>query len=452
VKQLKLASSSIRGVVGGGLTPELVSDFACAFGTWLDGREVVLARDTRRSSPMFAAAALSGLISTGCDAASAGICPTPVAQYLVRKRKAGGALVITGSHNDSDWNALKFINSDGALLNPIQGEEVLDIYHLGEYTKAAWNRLGKERFVDGYVEPYLTDILGGLDLIAIRKARFRVAVDVGNGTAGTVIRDLLGFLECEPVVINEERTGEFAHSPSPRPANMRQLASLLSHLEVHAGFAINSDADSVGLVTEKGETLSEECTFPMVADHLLAGKNGTTITNLSTSMMIEKVVEEHGGRLLRTKIGEGNVLFAAVNEDALLAGEGSGGVAYMPVVRAFDAFHSLARILEAMAKTGKSMTELRARLPEFVMRKGVIPASPDRVYYALEEIRQRYREEDTDLTDGVRIQWNGQWLHVRASNTEPVIRIIAEGEDEDTVNRLFSDTVLSVKSVVHGKS
>ncbi|MFH2002378.1 MAG: hypothetical protein ABIK28_22085 [Planctomycetota bacterium] len=177
MKQLKLASSSIRGVVGNGLTPELVTDFACAFGTWLDEREVVLARDTRRSSPMFAAAALSGLLSTGCSVANAGICPTPVAQHLVRKRGCGGALVVTGSHNDAEWNALKFINADGSLLNPIQGEEVLDIYHLGEFTKASWDRLGKEVEFNGFTESYITETVGRLDLELIRKAGFRVAVE-----------------------------------------------------------------------------------------------------------------------------------------------------------------------------------------------------------------------------------------------------------------------------------
>lgn len=453
LKQLKIASSSIRGVVGGGLTPELVADFACAFGTWLDGKEVVLARDPRRSSPMFNSAALSGLISTGCDVANAGVCPTPVAQYLVKRNNAGGALVVTGSHNDSRWNALKFINADGALLNPIQGEEVLDLYHLGEFTKAPWDRLGKERRLEGYVQPYLEDTVGKLDLEAIRKAAFRVVVDVGNGTAGTLMREYLEFLGCKPVLLNDKMKGIFAHDPSPKPANMHQIASLLEHIEADVGFIINTDADSVGVVTEKGEPLSEECTFPLVADHVL-GRNGeaVTITNLSTSMMIEKVVEARGGRLMRTKIGEGNVLFLAKNENALLAGEGSGGVAYLPIVQAFDAFLSMGLILESMAQTKSSMSELRAKLPKFYMKKGSIPVSADRVYYALEEIRQRYREEEVDLTDGVRVQRSGLWVHVRASNTEPILRVIAEGKGEGEVERLFTETMARVNTVVHGKS
>lgn len=452
MKQLKIGTSWIRGVVGGGLTPELLTDFACAFGTYLGGGEVVLARDTRRSSPMFSAAALSGLISTGCDVANAGVCPTPVAQYLVSKRSARGGIVVSGSHNDSDWNALKFINAEGALLNPIQGEEVLDLYHLGEYAKASWDKLGRETPITDFVETYLSDVVGKLDLDAIRKANFSVVVDLANGTAGTVIKEFLTLLGCRFILINEETKGDFAHNPEPKPANMLQLASLLKHLDAHVGFAVNTDVDRVGVVTEKGMALSEECTFPLVADHVLRGGDGVVVTNLCTSSMIEKVVNSRGGRLIRTKIGEGNVLFGAVNENALLAGEGSGGMAYMPLVRAYDGFLVMALILESMAKSGRSITELREKLPVFFMKKGVIPSSSNRVYYALEEFRRLFRREDVDLTDGIRVQWPNKWLHVRASNTEPILRVIAEGEVEEEVERLFTDAITRVNTVVHGKS
>jgi phosphomannomutase len=452
VKQLKISSSWIRGVVGSGVTPELMTDFACAFGTFVDGREVVLARDTRRSSPMFAAAALSGLLSTACPVANAGICPTPVAQWLVRRRRAGGAVVVSGSHNDSRWNALKFINEDGALLNPVQGEEVLDLYHAREFTKASWQAVGRETPIAGYGEAYLADTVGKLDLAAIRKAAFRVVIDLGNGACGSVINEFCAMLGCRPVLINEETTGDFARDPAPTPANMRQLASLLRHVSADVGFAVNTDVDRVGVVTEKGIALSEEYTLPLVADHVLRGTRAAVATNLSTSQMIERVVASHQGRLIRTKIGEGNVIASAINEGALLAGEGSGGVAYLPIVHGFDGLLVMALILEAMARSGRRLSELAGALPSFVMKKGVIPCSPDRVYGALEEIRKLYRTESVDLADGVRVTWPGQWLHVRASTTEPLLRVIAEGEDAIAVERLFADTVARVTTVVHGKS
>ncbi len=452
MKQLKIASSSVRGVTGIGLTPELVTDFACAFGTWVEGCDVVLARDTRRSSPMFEAAALSGLISTGCDVKNAGVCPTPVAQHLVRRFETDGAIVVTGSHNSSEWNALKFVNRDGALLNRIQGEEVLDLYHLGEFTKASWDRLGKEIPTSDYAAQYFDETVDKVDTAAIREAGFRVVVDLANGTAGTIIHDFLSLLGCKPVLINEEREGNFAHYPGPTIRNMAQLASLLKHIKADVGFAINTDADAVGVVTEKGEALSEECTFPLIADHLLTKKKALVVTNLSTSMMIDNIVEKHGGSLIRTKIGEGNVIFRAINENAYLAGEGSGGVACLPVACAFDAFMSMAFILEAMAKRGKKPSELRAGLPSFTMLKGEIAASSSRVYHALEETRTLFRNENVDLKDGVRVQWPNLWLHVRSSNTEPVLRVFVEGEDEDKAKRLFYDMVQRLTVVVDGKS
>jgi phosphomannomutase len=452
VKQFKIGNSWIRGVVGGGLTAELVTDFACAYGTYVGGREVVLVRDTRASSPMFGAAVLAGLLSTGCNVANAGVCPTPVAQYLVRRRRAGGGIAVTGSHNAAGWNALKFIDEDGALLNAIRGEEVLDLYHLGEYTKASWDRLGKEEEIAGYVGPYLAETVGKLDVDLIRKARLRVAVDTVNGTAGGVIREFLRFLGCTPILINEEMASDFAHDTAPSVRNMRQLVSLLRHIDVDVGFAVNTDVDRVGIVTEKGEALSEEYTFPLVADHVISSRGASVVTNLSTSMMVERVVERHGGRLVRTKIGEGYVIFRAINEDAILAGEGSGGVAYMPVSRAFDGFLTMALVLEAMARSGHRVSELAARLPTFVMKKGEIPCSPDRVYSVLEEFRGSYLHEQIDLADGVRVAWPDQWVHVRASNTEPILRVIAEGEDPERVERLFADTLFRVNTVVHGKS
>ena len=223
MKQLKIGSSWIRGVVGNGLTPELVTDFASAFGTYVDGREVVLARDTRRSSPMFQAAALSGLMAAGCDVANAGTCPTPVAQYLVRSRRAGGGLVISGSHNDSSWNALKFINAEGALLNPLQGEDIFNIFHAGAYTTVEWDSLGKETSVVGDVGTHLAATVARLDVAAIKKANFRVVFDLGNGSGGSVTESFCSLLGCRPVFINDETTGDFARDPAPTPANMRRV-------------------------------------------------------------------------------------------------------------------------------------------------------------------------------------------------------------------------------------
>ncbi len=452
MKQLKIGSSWIRGVVGNGLTPELVTDFACAFGTYVDGGEVVLGYDSRRSSPLFAAAVTAGLLSTGTSVANAGLCATPIVQYLVRKLRARGGIVVSGSHNDSAWNALKFINARGALFNPTEGEELLDLYHAAAFKKARWNELGRERTVTGFVERYLEDTIGRLDLASLRSCNFRVAVDAGNGTAGPVVRPLFELLGCKVVLINEELDGVFARGPAPSRENMKQLAALMRHIEADVGFAVNSDVDRVGIVTESGEALSEEYTFPLVAQHVLREPGQIVVSTFSTSRMIDAVAGGRKARVVRTKIGEGNVVARCLNENAVLGGEGSGGVAYLPVVRGFDGFVTMALLLEAMAQSGKTIGELSAQLPSYTMKKGVVPSPPDRVYYALEEVRRLYRGENVVLADGVLVSWPDRWLHVRASTTEPLLRVIVEGEDAQEVERLFEDTVSLVNAVVHGKS
>ncbi len=453
MKQLKIGNSWVRGVVGNGLSTGLVTDFACAFGTHAgSGKRIVLARDTRSSSPMFSRAAAAGLLSAGIDVLNAGICPTPVAQYLVQKQKAAGAIVVTGSHNDASWNALKFINADGALFNPIEGEEMLDLYHLGEYTKAVWNEVGAEKPLETYHQEYLADTLAKLDVESIREADFKLIFDVANGTAGAFIHDFCRLLDCEYILINEETTGDFAHSPAPTPSNMYQLTSLLKNVDADAGFALNTDADRVGIVTENGTAKSEEYTFPLVANHILRKEPGTVVTNLSTSRMIEHVVKSHKSSLVRTKIGEGNIVFRAMNENAIVGGEGSGGVVYMPVSRSFDGFVTIALILEAMAQRAMKLSALCNELPRLHMRKGTIPCSPDRTYYALEEIRDLYRKDTLDLSDGVRVEKPDIWLHVRSSNTEPLLRVIVEGTGEAAVEDCFTDTMSRVNTIVHGKS
>lgn len=452
MRQLKIGNSWIRGIVGDGLTPELVTDFSCAFGTYAGGGEIVLARDTRRSSPMFEAAVLSGLMSTGCSVANAGICPTPVAQYLVRKRKAAGGIVVTGSHNDNQWNALKFIDADGALFNAIRGEEVLDLFHLGEFNKAGWDELGRETAITDFVRDYLNDTFGTLDLEAIRKENFKVIIDLGNGAGGVLIQDFCKLLNCEVILINDETTGEFIRKPAPSPANMVQLSCLLRNLTADIGFALNTDVDRVGIVTEAGQALSEEYTFCLVADHILKQNQGMVVTNYSTSMMIEHIVQQRGGTLIRTKIGEGNILFRAINENAMLGGEGSGGVAYLPINRAFDGFLTMAFILESMALNRKPISALIEDMPAFTMEKGQIACASDRVYNVLEELREQHLNDDVDLTDGLRVVWDDMWLHVRASNTEPLIRVIVEGKDAAKTKRFFSDTMAKVNTIVHGKA
>ena len=346
----------------------------------------------------------------------------------------------------------QFINSRGALFNPTEGEELLDLYHAAAFKKVSWNRLGRERKLKDFLEDYIFSVVGALEVEAIRRCNFKVVLDAANGTAAKVVGPLFDFLGCKVILINEELDGDFAHPPAPSKENMKQLAAVVRNVKVDIGFAVNTDVDRVGIVTGKGTILSEEYTFPLVAAHVLKQQGEVVVTNFSTSRMIDHVAKERKARVIRTKIGEGNVVSRCIYENALLGGEGSGGVAYMPLVKGFDGFLTMALILEAMAHSGKTVEELVGLLPNYAMRKGVVSSPPEKVYHALEEVRRRYAEESPVLADGVLVSWADMWLHVRASSTEPLLRVIVEGENPQKVDRLFEDTLGLVNSTVYGKS
>ncbi len=441
MRQLKIGTSSVRGIVGEALTPELIVDFACAFGTFCDGGTVVLGRDTRQSSTMLRAAALSSLLSTGCRVIDVGICPTPLVSFAIRELGAAGGLSITGSHNDSRWNALKFLGADGALLNAVTTEELLDIYHAAEFTRAPWTELQAWTAMPELVEGYLAHLLAALDVERIRAGHFRVALDFCNGTCAPVATRLLAALGCTLIPLNDERTHLFAHEPAPTTDNMRQLAALLRHLDADLGAAINIDGDRIGFVTADGMPLSEEHTFPLVADHCLSRRPGPVVTNLSTSLMIDEVARCYGQPVIRTQIGEGHVIDRGLTERATVAGEGSGGVALLPDSTAFDGLLALGTLLEAMATTGETLAALADRLPQFYMRKGTLACPPDLVYAVLEDFSKRFAGATVDRTEGLHAAWDDGWLHLRASNTEPLLRIVVEAKDAARADELFDEAM-----------
>jgi len=450
MRQLKIGTSSVRGVVGETITPELIVDFACAFGTYCDGGTVVIGRDTRQSSTMLRAAVLSSLLSTGCHVIDLGVTPTPIISFAVQELQAAGGLSITGSHNDSRWNALKFLGPDGMLLNAVNSEEVLDIYHAAEFTRVPWDGLQQWTTAPDMLDRYLAHLLAALDVERISQQHFRVAVDFCNGTAAPVVSRLLEALGCTLIPLNEEPDSEFAHPPAPTTGNMRQLAALLRYVDADLGAAINIDGDRIGFVTAAGVPLSEEHTFPLLADYLLSRHPGPVVTNLSTSRMIDEVARGYGQPVIRTLIGEGHVVDRALAEHAAVAGEGSGGVAVPPTAVTFDGFLVLGKVLEAMAVTGESLEALADRLPLFAIRKGTLACPPDQVYQVLEGFRTAFPNQTVDLTEGIRVEWDDAWLHLRASNTEPLLRIIVEATRAARAEELFDETMAQAQRMAFG--
>jgi len=321
MKLLKIGISGVRGIVGESLIPALVMDFASAFGAFADGKPVLIGRDTRIHGPMLRAAAAAALLSAGCDVTDLGVCPTPILQYAVRERGAGGGIALSAGHNDIQWNALTFLRSDGAYLDPFQGAEVLDLYHLGRFRKAATDDLGALSRDGEAVDRYFRALGAFLDVDAVRRAQFKVVIDACSGAGAVVLDRFAAVLGIELIPINDEPNGFFPHDPEPRPRNAQQVVSVVKAVRADAGFLLNSDVSRVSLVSETGESLSEEFTFPLVAGAYLARRAGPVVTNSSTSRMIEDVARSRRCVLVRTRVGQSNILHALRQDDGVLAGE-----------------------------------------------------------------------------------------------------------------------------------
>ncbi len=426
MKLLKIGISGVRGIVGETITPELVMDFACAFGTFLRSGKVLIGRDSRISGPMLHSAVLSSLLSTGCDVIDMGICPAPILQYQVRKYRARGAVSISAGHNNAQWNALTFINSEGTYLNEFQGEEMLDLYHLEKYKKARADRLGNLTTSQNHIQTYFKHLVKFLDVNLIKKARLKVVIDACNGGGAGITNIFCERLGCELIPLNNTPDGNFPHDPEPRPRNAAEVASIIKITGANIGFLLNSDVSRVSIVTERGETLSEEYTFPLVADYYLGKKPGTVLTNLSTSRRIEDVAAKHDCPILRTRVGQSYVIQALTYEEGVLAGDGSGSVAVRLFQPAYDGFLTMGLILESLAAEESSISEKAAQLPKYHIIKQKVYCPPHKAHTIVSRIKKLYSRSVTDLNDGVRMETRDGWIHIRNSATEPMIRIISE--------------------------
>jgi phosphomannomutase len=450
VRELKIGASGVRGVVGDALTPELIVNFACAFGTWCGGGPVVIGRDTRRSTTAFRAAVVSGLLSTGCRVVDLGVSPSPLVSFAIRELGAAGGIAITGSHNDARWNALKFFGPDGTLLNAAKSEELLDVYHGAAFALATWDRLKPVDTAPGVADLYLECLASALDLERIRRRGFRVAVDFTNGACGGLGARLLEALGCTLLPVNAEPSGEFAHPPAPTPANMRQLAALARLFGADLGAALNVDGDRIGFVAAEGTALSEEYSLPLVVMSRLRRRPGPVVTSYSSSSMVEALTRSHGQPLIRGAVGESQIVDLGLAEGAVVAGEGSGGVAVLPAAVAYDALLSLGLVLEEMATSGSTLAELTAALPRLHMRKRELPCPPNLVYRVIERFRRQHARDAPDCSDGVRLAWDDAWLHVRASGTEPLLRIIAEAATPQRADALVEEATVFARRVSFG--
>ena len=433
MKPLKIGITGVRGIVGETLTPELIVEFAQAFGTYLDAGKILVCRDTRPSGLMVRSAVMAGLLAVGCEVIDLGICPTPSLQLAIEKYQASGGISITAGHNPAHWNALKFVRGDGLYLSMMQAEELLDIYHQGEFSKATWDHMQTHIESRDAIAHHLSVLKSVFDVTAIRARQLTVAVDCCNGACALFSPRWLEELGCTVLAINDDITAPFPHSPEPKRETMAQLRAVVKAGQADIGFAHDANGERLGIVTETGEPLSEEVTLAIAADIKLQEKSGVVVTHISTSSVIEKIAARYGAEVVRTPVGQSYISEAMLEHQAVIGGEGNGAVVVPEVHYTNDSAATIGLILEYLAKTGKRISEVAANIPKTVMLKRYVPIEPQLLFSKLNSVRKAVESSDAeriDFSDGLKLSWADGWVHIRASNTESMLRLIAEADDE----------------------
>jgi len=438
---LMVSVSGIRGRVGEALTPEVVGRHAAAFGAWAasagGSRTIVLGRDSRVSGPMFHRIAAGALQSVGCTVMDIGLTTTPTCQLAVEHHHAAGGLMLSASHNPIEWNALKFIGPTGLFLEASQGAAMRRLVDTG-IPYVNWDRLGAmerdERAVLRHIERVIS--IPYLDVDGLRRRRFKVALDCCRGAGSVIMPALLERLGCVVSVINAEPDGMFPRSPEPVPENLGELEQFVQATGADIGFAVDPDVDRLAIVSDKGKAIGEDYTLALATRLVLRHRRGVVVTNLSTSRVVEDAAVAGGSSLLRTPVAEVNVAVRMREVNAVVGGEGNGGVILPELHLGRDAPVGAALVLQLMLEDAHPLSEIVDALPRYVIVKDKLDrpkASLDAVYAAL---RAGFSDAEVDTQDGLRLSWSDRWVHVRPSGTEPIVRVIAEAPTAAAANEL----------------
>ena len=462
--------SGIRGTIGGkpgdGLSPVDVVKFSAAYGTWLMKcydvhaesktskiMKVVVGRDARISGDMINRLVTGTLIGLGIDVVDIGFSTTPTVEMAVVAEQALGGIIITASHNPKQWNALKLLNDKGEFISEKDGADVLAIAAKEKYTFADVSALGKITLNDSYIDYHIQKILALplVDVKAIKDKNFRIAVDAVNSTGGIFVPMLLRALGVENITeLYCEPTGEFPHNPEPLPENLRDIAKVVLKSKSHLGIVVDPDVDRLAIVCEDGEMFGEEYTLVAVADYILTNsKKGNTVSNLSSTRALRDVTEKSGGKYFASAVGEVNVVEMMKANNAIIGGEGNGGVIYPELHYGRDALVGIALFLTHLAKYGKSCSMLRSTYPDYYISKNKIELTSEiNVDDILSGIQLKYKKQPVNTVDGVKIEFEKEWVHLRRSNTEPIIRIYAESVSETTANNLAKKIITDIRELI----
>jgi phosphomannomutase len=439
---LKIGVSGIRGVVGEFLTPLLARAFAQAFGTYVGAGRVVVGRDTRSSGPMLQHAVHCGLLAAGCEVIDVGVLPTPTIQIYTATTRARGGLAITASHNPPEYNALKLFNAEGLFFNTYERGELLDIYHQSDFRQAANNEI--RRVLCDYESPrklHVERVLRHVDIDRIRARRFRVALDAVNG-AGSVMTPafLTESLGCELHAISVDPTKPFPRIAEPRPETLGDLSELVQREHCDIGFAQDPDGDRLAVADETGRVLDNDDVLALAVDAALSRQTGNVVVNLTTSSVVDDVTAERGGVVYRTPVGEANVVETMQAVGAVIGGEGSnGGIVFPAVHLCRDSYTGMAFLLDRMAAIGKPISDLASALPRYYRKNGKTVFEHGRLGPLMQALEEHFPKARLDRCDGLKLIMDGAWIHVRASNTEPILRLAAEAKSEQRVNEIYDE-------------
>ncbi len=453
--------SGIRGTIGGevnnNLTPIDAVKFAAAYGMWLKNNSkketltVIIGRDARISGKMVSSLVSNTLVGLGINVVDIGLSTTPTVELAVILDKADGGIIITASHNPKQWNALKLLNEKGEFLNGVAGEEVLEIAENSAYVFAEVDDLGKYRKKQGYIDKHIREVLNLklVDVEAIKKANFKVVVDAVNSTGGIAIPALLERLGVECIKLYCTPNGQFPHNPEPLKEHLTDISELVVKEKADLGIVVDPDVDRLALVCEDGSMFGEEYTLVACADYVLGKTNGNTVSNLSSSRALRDITLKHGGTYKASAVGEINVVELMKASNAVIGGEGNGGIIYPESHYGRDSLVGVALFLSHLAHSKMSCKQLRDSYPNYFMSKNKIELTPEiNVDKILETIASNYKNEEVNSIDGVKIDFENEWIHLRKSNTEPIIRIYTESTSQKSADDLAVRFISEIKKCI----
>ena len=448
---LMVSISGIRGIVGDGLDPQVLVKFCSAYADFVGKGKVVIGRDARISGEMVRSVVNGTLLAKGLDVIDIGVCPTPTVQYTVKNLSANGGIAISASHNPNEWNALKLLNDSGQFMTPEQNVELLNILNANKENKfESWERLGTLTSYSEGLTKHVNDVLNlkYVDKEKIKKRKFKVLADCVNGAGVYVIPQLLRKFGCEVIEMNCEKTGIFPRLPEPLPENLTDTMIAVKDSNADLGIVVDPDVDRLVLITNEGEPFSEENTITCCVKFILSKEKGNVVVNLSTTRAVDDVAKAYASKVYRSPVGEANVVKRMKEVDAVIGGEGSGGVIYPALHYGRDALVGIALTLQHLLEFGGTIAELKRSLPSYFIAKKKIElgnADPDKV---IEFLKNKYANENVNTDDGLRIDFPDHWIHFRKSNTEPIIRSIVEAKDKEKAEELSKKYFEEIKQQV----